>query len=218
VFVIRRQQLLARRQPLRNESATSSLPCGRHSFWSGCALYISPWVQLMETEIFHDSHERRLPNYPDISRDEPYLGTSFGQGGGGFNQFRSMEIAISGSDFLRNPGPSTLDGTEPVSSSRGYQSQEMVHPDLLMSRSVLGFRGSCRERGACCVRQMVNYIQRMCHPLQRSQVVVPARPMNCLRMLGLVILPLMRLATLMHQLLLSVNRMKKIVRSQNAMT
>jgi hypothetical protein len=76
------------------------------------------------TEIFHDSHERRLPNYPDISGDEPYLGTSFGQGGGGFNQFGSMEGVVSGSDFFRNPGLSILDGTKPVSSSRGYQSQE----------------------------------------------------------------------------------------------
>jgi hypothetical protein len=78
----------------------------------------------VETEIFHDSHESRLPNYPDISGDEPYLGTSFGQGSGGFNQFGSMEGAVSGSDFLRNLGPTTLDGMEPVSSSRGYQSQE----------------------------------------------------------------------------------------------
>jgi hypothetical protein len=78
----------------------------------------------VEIEIFHDSHEKRLPNYPNISEDEPYMGTSFGQGGGGFNQFGSMEGAISGSDFLINPGPSTLDVTEPVSSSRGYQSQE----------------------------------------------------------------------------------------------
>jgi hypothetical protein len=78
----------------------------------------------VETEIFHDSHERRLPNYLDISGNEPYMGTSFGQGGGRFNQFGSMEGAISGFDFLRNPDPSTLDGTEPVSSSRGYQSQE----------------------------------------------------------------------------------------------
>jgi hypothetical protein len=84
----------------------------------------APPVRLVEIEIFHDSHERRLPNYPDISEDEPYMGTSFGQGGGGFNQFGSTEGAISGSDFLRNPGPSTLDVTEPVSSSRGFQSQE----------------------------------------------------------------------------------------------
>jgi hypothetical protein len=83
----------------------------------------APPVRLVETEIFHDSHERRLPNYPDISEDEPYMGTSFGQGGGGFNQFGSMEGAVCGSDFLRNPDPSTLDVTEPVSSSRGYQSQ-----------------------------------------------------------------------------------------------
>jgi hypothetical protein len=78
----------------------------------------------VETQIFHDSHERRLPNYPDISKDEPYMDTSFGQGGGGFNQFGSMEGAVSRSDFLRNPGLSILDVTEPVSSNRGYQSQE----------------------------------------------------------------------------------------------
>jgi hypothetical protein len=75
-----------------------------------------------------------------------------------------------------------------------------VHPDPLMSQSALGFRGSCREEGARCARQVVICIWRMCHPLQRSQVVTPVRPMNCLRMLGLVILSLMRLATLMHQL------------------
>jgi hypothetical protein len=83
----------------------------------------APPVRLVETEIFHDSHERRRPQYPDISGDEPYMGTSFGQGGGGFNQFGSMERALSGSDFLSNPGPSAFHGTEPVSSSRGYESQ-----------------------------------------------------------------------------------------------
>jgi hypothetical protein len=84
----------------------------------------TPPVRLVETEIFHDSHERRLSNYPGISEDEPFMGISFGQGGGGFNQFGSMEGAVSRSDFLRNPGPSNLDVTELVSSSRGYQSQE----------------------------------------------------------------------------------------------
>jgi hypothetical protein len=84
----------------------------------------TPPVRLVETEIFHDSHERRLPQYPNISGDEPYMGTSFGQGGGGFNQFRSMERAVSGSDFLSNLGLSTFHGTEPVSSSRGYESQQ----------------------------------------------------------------------------------------------
>ena len=44
-----------------------------------------PLVRLVETKIFHDSHKRRLPQYPDISGDEPYKGTSFGQGSGGFN-------------------------------------------------------------------------------------------------------------------------------------
>jgi hypothetical protein len=88
----------------------------------GAPFTSAPPVRLVETETFHDSHERRLPNYPDISEDEPYMGTSFGQGGGGFNQFGSMEGAVFGSDFLRNPGLSILDVTEPVSSSRGYQS------------------------------------------------------------------------------------------------
>jgi hypothetical protein len=84
----------------------------------------APPVRLVKTEIFHDSPETRLPRYPDISGDEPYMGTSFGQGGGGFNQFGSMERAVSGSDFLSNPGPLALHGTEPVSSSRGYESQQ----------------------------------------------------------------------------------------------
>jgi hypothetical protein len=52
------------------------------------------------------------------------MGTSFGEGGGRFNQFGSMERALSGSDFLSNPGPSAFHSTEPVSSSRGYESQE----------------------------------------------------------------------------------------------
>jgi hypothetical protein len=102
--------------PLYRAAATAS--------GQGTSFTSAPPVRLVETEIFHDSHERRLPNYPDISEDEPYMGTSFGQGGGGFNQFGSMEGAVSGSGFLRNPGLSTLDVTEPVSSSRGYQSQE----------------------------------------------------------------------------------------------
>jgi hypothetical protein len=83
-----------------------------------------PPVRLVEIDIFDESHETRLPRYPNISKDEPYMGTSFGQGGGRFNQFGSMERAISRSTFLSNPGPSALHGTEPVSSSRGYESQQ----------------------------------------------------------------------------------------------
>jgi hypothetical protein len=52
------------------------------------------------------------------------MGTSFGQGGGGFNQFGSMEGALSGSDFLSNPGPSAFHSSEPVSSNRGYESRQ----------------------------------------------------------------------------------------------
>ena len=37
-----------------------------------------PLVRLVETEIFHDSYKRRLLQYPYISSDEPYMGTSFG--------------------------------------------------------------------------------------------------------------------------------------------
>jgi hypothetical protein len=84
----------------------------------------APLVRLVETDIFDESHETRLLRYPNISRDEPYMGTSFGQGSGGFNQFGSMERAIFGSDFLSNLGPSALHGTEPISSSRGYELQQ----------------------------------------------------------------------------------------------
>jgi hypothetical protein len=84
----------------------------------------APPVRFVESDIFEAAHETRLPQYPNISGDEPYMDTSFRQGGGGFNQFGSMERAVSGSDFLSNPGPSTLDGMEPVSSSRGYKSQQ----------------------------------------------------------------------------------------------
>jgi hypothetical protein len=83
----------------------------------------APPVRLVETEIFHDSHERKLSQYLDISGDEPYMGTSFGQGGRRFNQFGFMERAVSGSNFLSNLSPSALHGMEPVSSSRGYESQ-----------------------------------------------------------------------------------------------
>jgi hypothetical protein len=124
VFVVRHQRLLARHQPVRNQSAASSIPGSRHSCFSGCALYIAPPVRFVESDIFEAAHETRLPQYPDINGDEPYMGTSFRQGGGGFNQFGSMEKAVFGSDFLSNPGLSTLDGTEPVSSSRGYESQQ----------------------------------------------------------------------------------------------
>ena len=34
-------------------------------------------VRLVETKIFHDSYERRLLQYLDISGDELYMGTSF---------------------------------------------------------------------------------------------------------------------------------------------
>jgi hypothetical protein len=84
----------------------------------------APPVLLVETNIFEESQEMRLPRYPDISGDEQCMGTSFGQGGGGFNQFGSMEGGVFGSDFLSNPGPSALLGTEPVSSSQGYESQQ----------------------------------------------------------------------------------------------
>jgi hypothetical protein len=84
----------------------------------------APPVRLVETEILHDSHERRLFQYPDISGDKLYIGTSFGQGGGGFNQFRSMERAVSESDSLSNLGPLALHGMELVSSSQGYESQQ----------------------------------------------------------------------------------------------
>jgi hypothetical protein len=33
----------------------------------------APPVRLVESEIFHDSHERRRPQYPDVSSDEPLL-------------------------------------------------------------------------------------------------------------------------------------------------
>ena len=81
-------------------------------------------VRLVETKKFHNSHRKRLSNYPDINRDEPYMGTSFEQGSRGFNQFGSIEGAVSGCNFLRNPDLSTLDGMEPVSLTQGYQSQE----------------------------------------------------------------------------------------------
>jgi hypothetical protein len=81
-------------------------------------------VRFVESDIFESALETRCLRYPNISKDELYLGTSFRQGGGRFNQFRSMEGAISGSDFLNNPGPSTLDGIEPASLSRGYESQQ----------------------------------------------------------------------------------------------
>jgi hypothetical protein len=81
-------------------------------------------VRFVESDIFEAAHETRLPQYPDINGDEPYMGMSFRQGGGGFNQFGSMERAVFGSDFISNLGPSTLDGTEPVSLSRGYESQQ----------------------------------------------------------------------------------------------
>jgi hypothetical protein len=83
----------------------------------------APPVQFIESDIFEAAHETRLLQYPDINGDELYMGMSFRQGGGGFNQFESMERAVSGSDFLSNLGPSTLDGTEPVTSSRRYKSQ-----------------------------------------------------------------------------------------------
>jgi hypothetical protein len=100
-----------------------------------------------------------------------------------------------------------------------HNSGEMLlYPDPLMLRVVLGFRGSDMEIGARCARQVVNCIRRLCHPLQWSKVVTPARPINYLRILSLVILPLMKLAILMLQFLLSVSRMKAIVHNQNVVT
>jgi hypothetical protein len=122
----------------------------------------APPVRFIKSEIFESDHETRRPQYPDINGDEQYLGTSLRHGGGGFNQFGSMERAVSGSDFLSNLGPSTLDGTEPVSSSQGYSHNNvemLVHPDPHMSLVALGFRGSDRELRAHCVRQVVNCIR-----------------------------------------------------------
>ena len=84
----------------------------------------APPVQLVEIEIFHNSHERRLPQYLDISNNEPYIGTSFGQGSGGFNQFKSMERALSGSVFFSNLDLSAFHGSKSVSLSQGYKSQQ----------------------------------------------------------------------------------------------
>ena len=83
----------------------------------------APPIRLIEIEIFHDSHKKRFPQYPDINSDELDMGTSFGQGGGGFNQFGSIERALSGSNFLSNPEASSLSGSEPKSSSQRYDSQ-----------------------------------------------------------------------------------------------
>jgi hypothetical protein len=80
----------------------------------------APPVRLVESEIFHDSHERRRLQYPDVSSDEPYMGTSFGQGGGGFNQFGSMERALSGSDFLSNPDLSAFHGMDRIVCGAGH--------------------------------------------------------------------------------------------------
>ena len=126
---------------------------------------------------------------------EPYLDPSF------------LVIPVHQHFLLRSRYPRVED----TSHNSG---KTLVHLDPLMSQIAQNIRGSCKERRAHCVHQVVNYIWRMCHPLQ--WLVVPlARPMNYLQMLGLVILPLMGLAMLMLQLLLSMSRTKTIVYSQN---
>jgi hypothetical protein len=42
----------------------------------------APPVRFVESDIFEAAHETRLPRYPNISGDEPYMGMSFRQGVG----------------------------------------------------------------------------------------------------------------------------------------
>ena len=52
------------------------------------------------------------------------MGTSFGQGSGGFDQFGSMERVFSSSDFLSNLGTSSFLGSELESLCRRYDLQQ----------------------------------------------------------------------------------------------
>jgi hypothetical protein len=178
-------------------------------------------VQLVETDIFEEFHETRLPRIPNIqisvgmSRTwTPLLGKAVGDSTNSglwrelYLDLTSLVIQVRQHCMVQ----SRYSQVEDTSHNSG---EMLVHPDPLMSRIALGFRGSYRKRGARCARKVVICIRRMCHPLHRSEVVTLAQPMNCLRILGLVILPLMRLVMLMLQLLFSKSRTKTIVHSQN---
>ena len=133
-----------------------------------CPLHLLHQSNLLRLKFFMIL-KRRLPQYPNINNDEPYIGTSFGQGSGGFNQFGSMERAIFVFDYLSNPGLLALHGTKLVSSSRGYGSQQWgdagapisfhVANRIRLQRFIQGGRSALHHQGVICIHWM-------CHPLQ----------------------------------------------------
>jgi hypothetical protein len=111
----------------------------------------TPPVRFVGLDIFKSDletmHERSLENPINPSN----YGTSFCKGKARFNQFGTMEGAISGSKFLNNPGPFPTDGWEPASSSRGNESCDRAsakaHISLHLSNQLKSRHQIFRELG-----------------------------------------------------------------------
>jgi hypothetical protein len=75
---------------------------------------------ILELDIF-ESVERARERSSDTREDTPSLGTLYGEGSRGFNQFETMQGEVIRSDFITEPGAFAAARGVPVSSSRGYQ-------------------------------------------------------------------------------------------------
>jgi hypothetical protein len=80
----------------------------------------APSVRFVEYKIFDSDLEIMCERSPDTQNDSPNWGTSFSKDEIEFNQFKTMEGAFLGSEFLRNPGSFPTYGRKSASSSRGY--------------------------------------------------------------------------------------------------
>jgi hypothetical protein len=66
----------------------------------------------------------------DTREDTPSLGTLYGEGSRGFNQFGTIQGEVTISDLITKPGAFAAAGGIPVSSSQGYQFQDPIGSGL----------------------------------------------------------------------------------------
>jgi hypothetical protein len=81
-----------------------------------------PLRRIVESDIF-ESVETTQERSSDIREDNLSLGTLLKEGTRGFNQFRTMQGEVTRSKLIMDPDAFAAEGGDPISSSRGYQSQ-----------------------------------------------------------------------------------------------
>jgi hypothetical protein len=84
---------------------------------------------ILELDIF-ESVERARERSSDTREDTPSLGTLYGEGSRGFNQFGTIQGEVTISDLITKPGAFAAAGGIPVSSSQGYQFQDPIGSGL----------------------------------------------------------------------------------------